>query len=562
MSEKKMIVAWTGDANMFPAISVKTTRRNMTGSWRYMRPFYRSLTPPCNRDCPAGNDIRGFIKSALDGKYDDALEIIFETSPFPSVCGRVCYHPCETQCNRGFYDESISIHSIERYIGEQDFDIKKFLPEKNIRMTKKRVAIIGSGPAGLSCAYHLAKNGIDSTVFESMPKAGGMLYYGIPSYRLPKDILEKEIDRIRELGVKIQTNTRVNSEMFDELREEYDALFVGIGAHLEQKMSIQGEDLKGVSSGLKFLKEINAGKNVEISGTLIVVGGGNTAMDVARSAKRMGVKSLVVYRRSEAEMPAHPDEVKEARDEGIEFHFLSAPIRYMGQKERVTSVEIQRMELGDPDESGRRRPVPIPGDTYIMDADFVMTAIGERPELDPVANHLKLQWNRVYRDQEGQTSMEGVFCGGDAGVNPGGTVVDAIGEGRRAAFSIQAYLTGEPSKFVDYPPKSADFETLNQDYFTPSPRMKPPELPVSKRNDFREVVAPVDEDTMKKEAQRCFYCGDCNLCLTCFKFCPDAAIKQMEDGRLEIDLDYCKGCGICVTECPRNAMELEEERNA
>lgn len=557
MPAKKITMAWTGEANLSPAVSTQTTRRNLTGSWRYMRPFYRSLVPPCSHDCPAGNDVRGFLELALNQQYDEALELILETSPFPSVCGRVCYHPCETRCNRGFFDDPIAIHSVERVIAERDFDITKFKPEKKLG---KRVAIIGSGPGGLSCAYHLARKGVDVTVYESMPKAGGMLQYGIPDYRLPKDVLDKEIERITQLGVVIKTNSNVDSEMFKKLQEDYDAVFVGIGAHGEQKMQVPGEELKGISSGLAFLKKVNAGDRAELDGRLVVVGGGNTAMDVVRSAKRLGADPIVVYRRSETEMPAHPDEVKEAKEEGIEFHFLAVPIRYVGHNGQVTAVEVQRMKLGEPDESGRRRPVPVEDDTYIINADMVMTAIGERPEIDFVQETLKIKWNRIFRDEEGKTSLENVFCGGDAGIDAQGTVVDAIGEGRRAAFTIEAYLTGEPSTFVGYSSKLVDFESMNTDYFKPHPRQRSPHLLISQRNNFKEVVGTMPDDIVVEEAKRCFYCGDCNACLNCFKFCPDAAIALNGDN-LKIDYDYCKGCGICVEECPRNAMGMEEESN-
>ncbi|MFC1850050.1 NAD(P)-binding protein [candidate division CSSED10-310 bacterium] len=556
MASRKVITVWRGKANLYPAISTYTTRLDLTGSWRYMKPSYRNLTAPCDHGCPAGNDVRGYIEYALKEKYDEAFKLILETSPFPSVCGRVCYHPCETECNRGSFDEPIAIHSLERFIGDRAKNYE--LPKPEVKVDKK-VAVIGSGPAGLSCAYHLARKGYAVTVYESKAHPGGMLYYGIPAYRLPKDVLAWEIARIEQMGVKLILNTNVDNEAFREIKKYFDAVFIGLGAWGEQKMSVEGEDLAGVTAGLQLLNNINAGEQVRVFPKIMVVGGGNTAIDVARSVKRMGSHPLILYRRTEKEMPAHPDEIAEARHEGIDIHFLAAPKRIIGEAGNVVAVECQQMKLGPPDSSGRRRPVPIEGDTFTLEMDQVITAIGERPVLDSIGDMVKLKWNRIDRDKDGQTSLKGIYCGGDVAVNTAGTVTNAIGEGRRAAFAIEAYLFDQPSSFPANHPPVVNYDMLNVDYFSPAPRVMPPHLALSDRSDYREVVHALDQDAVVKEAERCFSCGVCNYCLNCITYCPDSSISMINEC-LEIDYKYCKGCGICVTECPRNAMCLEEER--
>lgn len=556
MASKKLINRWEGKANLHPAISTHITRLDLTGSWRYMRPMYRNILPPCNDGCPAGNDIRGYIELALQERFDEAFNLILETSPFPSVCGRVCYHPCENACNRAYFDESISIHSIERYIGDFSKNVT-FKKQKQLR--KKHVGIVGSGPAGMSCAYHLIKKGFKVTVFESMPNPGGMLYYGIPTYRLPKDVLHWEIERILSMGVKLELNAPVDADAIVEMRRDFDALFLAFGAHGEQSLALEGEEMKGVTPGLKVLKKINAGEKVSVKKKrIIVVGGGNTAIDVARSVKRLGADPIILYRRTEIEMPAHPDEVKECREEGIEIRFLATPKRLIAKNGKLHAVECQEMELGKPDSSGRRRPVPKEGATYTMEVDEIYTAIGEKPELGPVEEVIDLKWNRINRNADGQTSVEGIYTGGDAGVNTSGTVVAAIGDGRRAAYAIEGYLLGQPSSFPFQKREIARYEDLNTDYFEQSPQVNIPHIPMKKRQGFDEVVGAIAETDIIEESSRCFSCGVCNYCLNCRTFCPDSAITY-KDGKLNIDLNYCKGCGVCITECPRNAMCMEEE---
>jgi NADPH-dependent glutamate synthase beta subunit-like oxidoreductase/Pyruvate/2-oxoacid:ferredoxin oxidoreductase delta subunit len=556
MAAKKIAADWIGRPNRFPAISTGSSRLELTGSWRFLRPSYRNLFPPCNQGCPAGNDVRGFIEFALKEQWQEAFQLILRTSPFPSVCGRVCYHPCETVCNRVKFDEPLAIHSIERYIGDVAGATMLPLPTKK---SGRRVAVIGSGPAGLSCAYQLVQMGIEVVVFESMPHPGGMLYYGIPPYRLPKDVLLAEVRRIEHLGVRIELNSKIGSTEMADLQKKFDAVFVAVGAHGEQNLGVDGENLEGVKSGLHFLKKINAGEPVKAKPRIMVVGGGNTAMDVARSAKRQGSQVLVLYRRTRAEMPAHPDEVKETLDEGIEIQFLAAPKRIIGQAGRLTAVECQKMMLGKPDSSGRRRPVPIEGETFTLEVDEVYTAIGERPELDPFVNLLEMKWDRVQRDRNGRTSLPAVFCGGDAGTDAAGTVVNAIGEGRRAAYAIESYFLDKLTRFTDMSGASVSYEMLNLDHFSAASRVASPHESLSNRSDFREVVHNLEGQAVVKEAGRCFSCGVCNYCLNCHTFCPDSAVIW-RNKTLEIDYRYCKGCGICVTECPRNAMCLEEER--
>lgn len=520
---------------------------NKTGSWRYLRPVHEEKMPPCNNACPAGNNIQGFIHLICEEKLLDAWRLIKETSPLPGVCGRVCPHPCEQECNRGEYDEAMSIHALERLVADYAFD-QKVSDELTISPRKERIAIVGSGPAGLTCAYFLAKEGYRVTVFESLPAIGGMLRVGIPRYRLPREILGKEIADIERLGVSFKTNSRVND--VTELKD-YDAVFVAAGAHSSRALEVPGEDLAGVISGTEFLRKLNLDGRSRIGKSVVVIGGGNTAIDAARSALRLGAKSTIVYRRTRDEMPAVEEEIGAASKEGIEIVYLAAPTKVIAQDGKVKEVEFTRMRLGKPDATGRKRPIPIKGSTFTMNVETVISAIGESPDLSLLPEQIELT--------ETGRKLDGIeiFGGGDA-VTGAGRVVDAIASGKQAARAIDKCLRG---KDVEEKPvkELAPFEDINTAYFPRQAVVKMPELSVRKRtSNFSEINLGISAKEGLKEATRCFSCGVCKECNNCLYFCPDICVTVI-DGSYEFDYDYCKGCGICSHECITGVIRMVTE---
>jgi len=579
------VIEFTSEKEMpLLVVSLESTLYNKTGSWRYLRPVYHDKTAPCVEGCPAGEDVEGYMYLVAQGKFDEAWELIMKENPFPAVCGRVCYHPCEMSCNRGEYDEPLSINAIERVVGDHglDMDVEKLrIRQKN----SHKIAVVGSGPSGLACAYHLARLGYNVTVFESHREAGGVLRVGIPEYRLPRDILDKEIARIEKLGVVIETATTVGKDIrWDELLA-YDAIYLASGVHKNRRLQVPGEDLNSVLSGLEFLREVNNGQDVALGEKVAIIGGGNTAMDAARTALRLGAKPTIYYRRTRAEMPAIREEIDETEHEGIDMVFLVSPSKIIGENGKVHAIEFTRMELGEPDESGRRRPVPIPGSEFQVQIDNVITAIGEQGDFSYLPEELQPNNGAIPVNRIGQTAIPKVFAGGDIVSQPH-TVVHAIGAGKRAAMAIDAFLSDKNleellpeiqigykgslsfRRYVrDLPRDAVDnrevvhIEHVNLDHFEYMERNSVPELGVPRRvTNFQEVKIGFTKETAIEEAKRCFNCGVCNMCDNCLVYCPDTAIKRREDGyRYVINYDYCKGCGVCVQECPRFAMTLEPE---
>ena len=542
------------------AISLGTTLYNKTGTWRNFRPIYKNKTPPCNHACPANEKIQGCIDLINHRKYAEAWHLIKEDNPFPAVCGRVCFHPCETDCNRSFYDDTIAIHNIERFIG--DYGLKKKLKVKSKKSKRKeKIAIIGGGPAGLTCAYFLARNGYRPTIFETSKKLGGLLAHGIPDYRLPKNILKQEINSILKLGVDVRTNIRVGQDKtLESIFGDHDATFIGTGAYRERKLNIPGEDTPGVLPALKFLRELNAGKRIRLGRKVAVIGGGNAAMDAARSVLRTGAQPIVIYRRTRNEMPAIPDEIHDAETEQIQFIFLAAPVGINLRNKKISSIECVRMKLGRPDESGRRRPIPVKGSKFRIKVDSVIPAIGEQVDLSfLIPGVTTTDWG-IKVDKNGATNIPSIFAGGDTVTGPQ-TVVEAIGAGKKSAIAIIEYLRKkELPRPSDLDPHVVDFEELNTSYFDPAARIEPQKLPIPIRiKKFKEIYRTYSKQEVQTEADRCFSCGVCNHCDNCFVFCPDIAVLK-KNGRYDYDYDYCKGCGVCLLECPRNAISLVEEK--
>jgi len=570
-------------ASEMPMISISLGDMdwNKTGAWRTQRPFYDDKTPPCSTTCPAGNDIVGFILKITQGDFEGAWNLIKQENPFPGICGRVCFHPCESKCNRRDYDEPIAIHALERFVSDFSSNLNRKI-EKVSGVRKEKIAIIGSGPAGMSCAYHLARLHYDVTVFESSPLAGGMLRIGIPSYRLPKEVLDREISNIEALGVEIRTGTPFGENLKLDGLEDYQAIFIATGAHRSRALEIPGEKGKSVFSGLDLLRKINPGKKIKLGDKVAIIGGGNTAIDVARSAIRLGKKATILYRRSKEEMPAFEDEVVEAIEEGVEIRYLVSPIRIQ-QKDSLKRLECLRMELGEKDESGRRRPVPIPDSNFFIEADSMIIAAGEEIEVSFLPKGMEKKEGIVLTQRNGSTGIKGIFAGGDLTSNQR-TVAHAIGSGKKAALAIDCYLKGMDSEGAirqiligegpsisifrhlhpeerTMNPHVVTFEELNTDYFEPSKRHRESKGLVKKRiKGFGEVTSTFTEGIALEEAERCFGCGTCNGCENCYVFCPDASVVKTEEILShQVDYDFCKGCGICFSECPRGAISLKEE---
>ena len=563
-------------------VSLGDMKWSETGRWRYMRPIYEDKTPPCNQACPAGIDIVRFLMFVEAGKLRDAWFKIKEESPFPGVCGRVCPHPCEAHCNRGHYDQPVSINSLERFVADALTWVKSRHLDRHEKRFEK-IAIIGSGPAGLSCAYHLARLGYDPEVFEALPHPGGILRFGIPEYRLPVEALNREISDIEALGVKIRTNRQVDRHFFDKDGRAYQAIFIATGAHKSQRLGISGEEGAGVMPGLRFLREIRMGRKGVPGGRVAVIGGGNTALDVARSALRLGSRPLILYRRSQDEMPAFGDEIEEALEEGIEIAFLTQPVRAIRENGRMAGLECVKMRLGDADRTGRKRPIPVEGSNFTLDVDGILVTIGEAPDTSLMPDDFQMDRDSFTLADASRWESRGIFFGGDL-VSRVRTVAHAIGSGKKAAISIDAFLRKEDAshalemtqigetgavsmrKYLDTDYRAlsrhvVSFEELNTAYFEPMKRTEGRRAPVSRRiRNFREVNRGLSRRQARYEAERCFKCGTCNECENCYVFCPDISIlKNMRKLRYTIDYDHCKGCGICVNECPGYAISMEEE---
>ena len=545
-----------------------TTSVYRTGSWRSFKPKLGERVAPCTNACPVHIDIPSYLLLVEKGKYEEALALIRERSPFPSVCGRACYRFCESKCTRGDIDEPVAIRSLERFVASFEPKSKEVLTSA-IKPKGKKVAVVGSGPAGLTAAYLLAKMRYQVTVFEKMPVAGGFMYTGILNYRLPKKVLQFEIDLIKKL-VDVRTNTCVGKDITisDLQKQGYGAIFIASGMHGNVKLDVPGEDLEGVLYGTSLIRDVNLGKKVKMGKRVVVIGGGNVAIDSARTALRLGAEDVcVIYRRSEEEMPAKAEEIEHAREEGVKFMFLTAPKRVLcGEKGCVGKLECIKMQLGEPDESGRRRPVPVQGSEFVVDADNVILAIGQT--IDPSfaeGSPLKVQAGKplAVDPKTLATTVPGIFAGGDVVTGPK-SVVEAIAAGRKAAAQIDHYLKGEPFELekelqvVD--PKDIDLsKILSLRDMALKARSKMSKLTLEERCEgFKEVELGLTKEMALYEADRCLRCGTCFGCSECWRFCPDAVICE-RDGMFEVNLDYCKGCGICANECPVKALIMIPE---
>lgn len=534
--------------------------------------------PGCIAVCPAGCDVQGYIRLIKAGRYEEAYSLIMQTVPFPASIGRICHHPCEVNCKRGLFDAPIAIAALKRFAADYASGTEESGPSSHPEQAKG-VAIIGAGPAGLTAAYRLAKKGYAVTVFDKLPVEGGMLFAGIPPYRLPKEVLKREIDAVKVTGIEIVTGVEIDASKFEKLRKEYNAVFIAIGAHMSRQLGVEGEYLDGVVPGVDFLREFNLNLNYgqgeveRLEKRIAVVGGGNVAMDVARSAIRMGADVTIVYRRSRVEMPAREEEIIEAEEEGVKFMFLVNPTRILGGEGRVEKLELVRMELGAPDESGRRSPVPIEGSEFLIDVGMVVPAIGQASDLRFLADSgVETENGRTIKaDSWGITSEEGIFAGGDC-VRGAAFAIDAIADGNEAAESIDRYLRGvdlqegrTPLKRAELQPEEVEClkEELQEDAavnrIQREERKELVMVGIGERElSFKEITTGYSEDVAVDEAARCF---NCRSCLLTFKR-PQTVETEAVDATEFMDrltyvtgVNKCAECGECTALCPVTAID-------
>ncbi len=520
----------------------------------------KQQTSACKAGCPAHIDVQGFVNLAAKGKFQEALELIKLASPFPSICGRVCPHPCESDCKRDQIDKPVGIRAIERFLGDLDLKAKKrYLPEIKARK-KERVAIIGSGPAGLTCAYYLAKEGYKVTIFEKAKVLGGMLTAGVPPYRLPRNIVDAEIKMIRNMGVTMKTGVEVGKDKtVAQLRKDgFKAFFLAVGAQESVRLGVPGEDLGGIYRGLDYLRQLNVGKPVRLGERVAVIGGGNVAMDAVRSARRLGsAKAFILYRRGMEEMPSTPEEIKQCREEGISIKTLAQPVRFIGNNGRVKSIECVKMRLTEADESGRRKPEPIRGSEFRVNVDAVITALGQESDwccLTPECACTLTEWGTMKIDPLTlQSDDPDIFAGGDAARGPK-TVVEAIADGRQAALSIGRYLRGENLRLGREIQLKAIQEPQKGKYDRIA-RAKMACLEAKKRvKNFNEVQKGLTKGATVQEAKRCISCGTC-----CVQTCPYDVMQFNHEATKAVKCDLCvekrqrnevPACyAICPTRC-------------
>jgi formate dehydrogenase major subunit len=536
---------------------------------------YGDCVAPCKLACPAGIDVQGYIGLIANGEYQEALKLIKKSNPLPVVIGRVCPRFCETKCRRNLLEGPVAINALKRFVADYDLNNgTPYVPEVK-PATGHRVAIIGGGPAGLSAAYYLALEGHEVTILESGPELGGMLRYGIPEYRLPKAVLDKEINSITDLCREIRCNVCLGQDFtIDSLKSDgYEAIFLALGAQASQKMKVEGEDLPGILSGIGFLRDVALGQKVSLGQKVAVIGGGNTAIDAARTALRLGTSDVtIVYRRSRDEMPANDEEIEQAEQEGVKFHFLAAPVKISAQNGKADTMECIKMALGEPDSSGRRRPEPIAGSEFTMDVDTLIAAIGQTLEASGFQDE-QIKFNRRgyinVNEETMETSMEGVFAGGDCTSGPA-TVVEAVAAGKRAATSIIQYLNGQPILPLrkPYNCSKGELQDIDIEDYADVQRVSRGEMPLldleTGKGNFAEIELGFTEDMARRESERCLACGcqdvfECKLRELATEYAVDDTkyggrrhhlrIRANEHPYIVRDPNKCILCGRCVRIC-------------
>jgi NADPH-dependent glutamate synthase beta subunit-like oxidoreductase len=521
-----------------------------TGPFRTQRPIYFDLLPPCNNACPAGEDIQAWLAHAQAGRFREAWETILKDNPMPAVHGRVCYHPCESNCNRRQLDGEVSIHAVERFLGDLALE-NDWLPTINAKPTGKRILIIGAGPSGLSCAHHLALMGHTVEIHEAGPMAGGMMHFGIPAYRLPRNILDGEIRRIERSGVNIVLNHKVEDAAAEKKAGNFDAVFVAVGAHISKRTEIPARDAGKILDAVSFLRDVETGSPPKLGRRLAIYGGGNTAMDAARVALRLGHEPMIIYRRDRAHMPAHDFEATEALEEGVKIHWLRT----------IKSIEETKftVEVMEVDANGRPQPT---GQLETIEADDLILALGQDTDTGFLKKVPGVEFKSdgtVIVTHQMMTGADGLFAGGDM-VPSERTVTIAVGHGKKAARNIDHYLRGET--FIKEEKKPlATFEKLHLWFYTDTAQRPQSHAEMMRRRTtFDEVVHGLSQKEAVYEAKRCLSCGNCFECDGCYGACPENAIIKLGPGlRYKYDYDLCTGCAVCFEQCPCHAIQMIPE---
>ncbi|MEW6443117.1 MAG: FAD-dependent oxidoreductase [bacterium] len=574
-------------------VSLGSMLHNRTGGWRYVRPLMQAKVSACQNACPAGNDVPGWIRLLHEGAVQEACRHLKLEQPFPAILGRVCFSFCQGACNRSGLDQSVEVRELERFLGDRAQ--ARAEPPDLPPCHGSSVAVVGSGPAGLSAAYFARRLGFRVTLFEKLGVLGGILRIGIPAYRLPRRIVEAEIDALSGMGIELRSGTEIGRQVsLKELRTDFDYVFLGTGAHASRRLGIPGEQDSGrVTSGLEALRRVALGEPFDPGRSVIVVGGGNTAIDAARTALRRGCEVTVLYRRSEAEMPAHPEEIRQAREEGVRFRFLAAPEEVRTSSDgSLRQLVCCETELGEEDGTGRRRSVRKEGSLFRLEAETVLCAIGEEPDLRYIGHRFDADGLtlRARTELTGDDGRGKVLAGGDILHGPrsvahavaagkraavsmdcdrrgleAAAVMEAITAGQGPAVSFAAYLEREweraPQARRDLR-EVVDASKMRLDRFhRASPVARRLEAADTRKTSFDEYAPGYEQHEALREADRCMQCGRCTACSDCLIFCPDMSVvcRECPSDGFQVDLDYCKGCGICANECPRHFITMVEE---
>ena len=532
---------------------VDIRRPQTTGFIRTGHPIYVNLLPPCNDACPAGENIQAWLAHAQSGRYRKAWEELVKNNPFPAIHGRVCYHPCETACNRDCLDSSVSIHAVERFLGDMALEENWPFPAPIATATGKRIMVIGAGPSGLSAAYHLKRLGHDVEIFEAGPVAGGMLHFGIPAYRLPRDVLLKEIERLLDMGVKLHLNHNVTDLLAEKEAGKFDIAYLAVGAQAASHIDIPARDSAHILDAVDLLKKTGTGEKPLLGRRVVVYGGGNTAMDSARTAKRLGAEdAIIVYRRDQKNMPAYQFEVEEALSEGVKIKWLSTIKEMAGQ-----TITIEKVEL---DENNKLRPT---GEFETLEADSLVLAVGQSTQTEFLKGIEGLTFNKdgtLIVNNNMQTGRPDIFAGGDM-VPVDRTVTIATGHGKHAARHIDAWLRGEEYRHGQRH-RVMGYEELHLPIYSDAMQVHQEEIPLDERTSFEEVTLGFSEKDAHFEAKRCLSCGNCYECDNCYAACPEKAITKLGKGLgYYVDLSLCTGCASCYEQCPCHAIDMKMEEN-